>query len=52
MLLASNSIIPAFLAGNSVLIKHSPITPLCAKRYVEAFKQAGAPDYLINDFFI
>ncbi|MCL9783321.1 aldehyde dehydrogenase family protein [Vibrio sp. S4M6] len=43
-LTAINSVIPALLAGNSVIIKHSAQTPLCAERLVEAFIQAGLPE--------
>ena len=39
-----NSIIPALMAGNTVLLKHSAQTPLCAERYAEAFAEAGLPD--------
>jgi len=39
-----NSIIPAIMAGNTVVLKHSNQTPLCAERYAEAFREAGAPD--------
>jgi len=39
-----NAIIPALLAGNTVLLKHSAQTPLCAERYSDAFKAAGLPD--------
>ncbi len=42
-LTAINSIIPALLAGNSVVLKHSAQTPLCAERLVEAFEHAGLP---------
>jgi len=42
-LTAVNSIIPALLAGNSVIIKHSAQTPLCAEQFAEAFKSAGLP---------
>jgi len=38
-----NAIIPAIMAGNSVILKHSDQTPLCAERYAEAFKFAGLP---------
>jgi acyl-CoA reductase-like NAD-dependent aldehyde dehydrogenase len=38
-----NAIIPAIMAGNSVLLKHSHQTPLCAERYAEAFEYAGLP---------
>lgn len=39
-----NTIIPALLAGNSVILKHSAQTPLCAERIVEAFQVAGLPE--------
>lgn len=39
-----NSIIPAIMAGNTVLLKHSAQTPLCAERYSEAFQAAGFPE--------
>ena len=38
-----NAIIPAILAGNAVLLKHSVQTPLCAERYAQVFEQAGLP---------
>jgi acyl-CoA reductase-like NAD-dependent aldehyde dehydrogenase len=39
-----NAIVPAILAGNSVILKIAPQTPLVAERYAEAFIQAGLPD--------
>ncbi len=39
-----NTIIPALLAGNAVILKHARQTPLCAERYAEAFKYAGLPE--------
>jgi acyl-CoA reductase-like NAD-dependent aldehyde dehydrogenase len=42
-LTAVNSIIPALAAGNTVLLKHSAQTPLCAERFQEAFDAAGLP---------
>lgn len=38
-----NAVIPALLAGNTVILKHAQQTPLCAERYAEAFKAAGLP---------
>jgi acyl-CoA reductase-like NAD-dependent aldehyde dehydrogenase len=40
---AVNWVVPAVLAGNAVLLKHSPQTPLCAERIAEAFEAAGLP---------
>jgi len=39
-----NAIIPALMAGNSVILKHSDQTPLCAERFTEAFHAAGLPE--------
>ena len=39
-----NVIVPALLAGNSVILKHSEQTALCAERYAEAFAAAGLPE--------
>lgn len=39
-----NSVVPAILAGNSVVLKHSAQTPLCAERYAQAFEEAGLPE--------
>lgn len=36
-LIAVNSVVPALMAGNAVVLKHSAQTPLCAERLVEAF---------------
>ncbi len=43
-LTAINTVLPAILAGNSVILKHSAQTPLCAERLCEAFKEGGLPD--------
>jgi len=40
-LTAVNAIIPALAAGNTVILKHSAQTPLCAERLSEAFAGAG-----------
>lgn len=39
-----NAIIPAIMAGNSVILKMAEQTALCAERYDEAFKAAGLPE--------
>ncbi|WP_339516157.1 aldehyde dehydrogenase family protein [Pseudomonas sp. RL_15y_Pfl2_60] len=38
-----NAVLPALLAGNTVLLKHSAQTPLCSERMVAAFQEAGLP---------
>jgi acyl-CoA reductase-like NAD-dependent aldehyde dehydrogenase len=43
-LTAVNTIIPALMAGNVVLLKHSVQTPLVAERFAEAFASAGLPE--------
>src|SRR3990167_10574700 len=43
-LTAVNSIIPAIMAGNVVLLKHSAQTPLVAERFAEAFARADLPE--------
>ncbi len=45
-LTAVNSIVPALLAGNSIVLKHSDQTPLCAERLSDSARQAGLPDGL------
>ncbi len=42
-LTAVNAVVPALLAGNTVILKHSEQTPLCAERFAEAFAAAGLP---------
>ena len=39
-----NAVVPAILAGNSVILKMAAQTPLVAERYAEAFRAAGLPD--------
>lgn len=45
-----NSLIPALLAGNSVIIKPSPQTPTIAEHVQEIFAEAGLPDRVIQYF--
>ncbi len=47
-LTAVNTIIPALMAGNSVVLKHSAQTPLVAERFAEAFKSAGLSEGVFN----
>ena len=42
-LIAVNSVVPALMAGNTVVLKHSAQTPLCAERFAECFREAGLP---------
>jgi len=43
-LTAINAVLPAILAGNSIVLKHSVQTPLCAERLDEAFRAGGLPE--------
>lgn len=47
LLISVNVVVPAVLAGNAVLIKPSPRTPLCAGHFADAFAAAGAPAGLV-----
>ncbi len=42
-LISINSVVPALMAGNAVILKHSAQTPLCAERFGESFAAAGLP---------
>jgi acyl-CoA reductase-like NAD-dependent aldehyde dehydrogenase len=43
LLTAVNSVVPALVAGNAVILRHSVQTPLCAERIGEACEAAGLP---------
>ena len=43
-LTAVNAIVPALMAGNTVILKHSAQVPLCAERFQQAFDEAGLPE--------
>ncbi|KAM7202000.1 Aldehyde/histidinol dehydrogenase [Rhypophila sp. PSN 637] len=45
-----NSLIPALLAGNSVILKPSPQTPTVAEQVTKAFTEAGLPTGVIQYF--
>jgi acyl-CoA reductase-like NAD-dependent aldehyde dehydrogenase len=47
-LTAVNAVVPALMAGNAVILKHSHQTPLCAERFGEAFRAAGLPEGLFQ----
>src|SRR5947208_5388300 len=47
-LTAVNAVVPALMAGNAVLLKHSAQTPLCAERFAQAFRSAGLPKGLFQ----
>jgi acyl-CoA reductase-like NAD-dependent aldehyde dehydrogenase len=43
-LTAVNAIVPALLAGNAVMLKHSSQTALAAERFAQGFAAAGLPE--------
>ena len=47
-LVSINSVLPAIIAGNAVLLKPSPQTPLVAERFQRAFEAAGLPKGVIQ----
>lgn len=49
-LILVNSLIPALLAGNSLIIKPSPQTPTIVEHVQEIFAEAGLPDKVIQYF--
>jgi acyl-CoA reductase-like NAD-dependent aldehyde dehydrogenase len=38
-----NVVVPALIAGNAVLVKHSPLTPLCGLHFERAFESLSLP---------
>jgi len=48
LLTAINCVVPAVLAGNSVVLKHSPRSPLCGEHFARAFADAGGPPHLVQ----
>jgi acyl-CoA reductase-like NAD-dependent aldehyde dehydrogenase len=51
LLTAVNAVVPAVLAGNAVVLKHSPRTPLCGDHFARAFAEAGAP-HAVQSLFV
>jgi aldehyde dehydrogenase (NAD+) len=41
-------ILPALVAGNTVVLKPSELTPLCATRFVQILQDAGLPPGVLN----
>ena len=48
LLTAVNVVMPAVLAGNAVIVKHSPRSPLCGAMFADAFREAGADQRLVQ----
>jgi len=47
-----NSLIPALMAGNCVILKPSTQTPLCAERIAEACVSAGLPEGVFSYLYL
>jgi acyl-CoA reductase-like NAD-dependent aldehyde dehydrogenase len=47
-LTAVNAVVPALMAGNAVVLKHSAQTPLVAERFTEAARVAGLPEGVLQ----
>ncbi|KAJ5990523.1 hypothetical protein N7499_011071 [Penicillium canescens] len=45
-----NSLIPAILAGNAVILKPSPQTPTIVEQFASAFAEAGLPNNVLQFF--
>ena len=48
LLTAINALVPAVLAGNAVVVKHSPRSPLCGEHLARAFDEAGGPTHVVQ----
>jgi acyl-CoA reductase-like NAD-dependent aldehyde dehydrogenase len=51
-LTAVNSVIPALMAGNSVILKHASQTLLVGERFAEAFRRAHLPEGLFQNLVL
>ena len=49
---AINTVAPALIAGNTVVLKHASQTPLVGERMAEAFHAAGIPDDVFQNVFL
>ncbi|KAB0481794.1 Acyl-CoA reductase [Pseudomonas reinekei] len=51
-LTAVNTIIPALMAGNAVILKHASQTLLVGERFAEAFRRANLPPGLLQNLLL
>ncbi|MEM1399297.1 MAG: aldehyde dehydrogenase family protein, partial [Pseudomonadota bacterium] len=51
-LTAINTVAPALIAGNAVILKHATQTLLVGERMVEAFTEAGVPEEVFRTVFL
>ncbi|MGB3554176.1 MAG: aldehyde dehydrogenase family protein [Jannaschia sp.] len=49
---AINTVAPALIAGNAVLLKHASQTPLVGERMAAAFHAAGVPEDVFRNVFL
>lgn len=49
---AINTIAPALMAGNTVVLKHASQTPLVGERLAKAFHDAGVPEDVFANIFV
>jgi len=49
---AINTVAPALIAGNAVMLKHASQTPLVGERLAEAFHAAGVPAAVFQNVFL
>ena len=52
LLTTVNSVIPAIMAGNSVILKSSAQTPLCGEHFIDAFREAGLPEGVLQGLLL
>ncbi|MEP5728176.1 MAG: aldehyde dehydrogenase family protein [Sulfitobacter sp.] len=49
---AINTVAPALIAGNAVMLKHASQTPLVGERLAQAFHAAGVPPSIFQNVFL
>ncbi|MGZ2256455.1 aldehyde dehydrogenase family protein [Roseobacter sp. A03A-229] len=49
---AINTVAPALIAGNAVMLKHASQTPLVGERMARAFHEAGVPEEVFQNVFL
>ncbi|MGA9410248.1 MAG: aldehyde dehydrogenase family protein [Roseobacter sp.] len=49
---AINTVAPALIAGNTVMLKHASQTPLVGERMAQAFHAAGIPEDVFQNVFL
>jgi acyl-CoA reductase-like NAD-dependent aldehyde dehydrogenase len=49
---AINTVVPALIAGNTVVLKHATQTLLVGERMVRAFHEAGLPEDVFINLFL